>query len=257
MAAILRNPRRRWSSVRGVAMAALVVVWSVSHIRTYATRGAWRRPAIGRVPALRPGTICRNGNSSGATFACLARQHCTAVVGSIAHRWELALAGMTPDDLASLRRAVQSLEHPSLAARLTNMVGKPIELIGYALPDGRVGRDHDRHLQGSRPRPQRGAGDDSTRPAPAIAALSPRLGHGIGGCGGRLRPACSPRRASRVDDHHAAVDRGDCTQRGRGPVQPRKRHSHACRSLHWAAGPARPMLPKADILPCGASLQRA
>ena len=44
------------------------------------------------------------------------------------------MAGMTPDDLASLRRAVQSLEHPSLAARLTNMVGKPIELIGYALP---------------------------------------------------------------------------------------------------------------------------
>jgi EcsC protein family len=41
---------------------------------------------------------------------------------------------MTPDDLAALRRAVQSLEHPSLAARLTNMVGKPIELIGYALP---------------------------------------------------------------------------------------------------------------------------
>lgn len=49
-------------------------------------------------------------------------------------RWELALAGMTPDDLASLQRAVQSLEHPGLAARLTNMVGKPIELIGYALP---------------------------------------------------------------------------------------------------------------------------
>ena len=41
---------------------------------------------------------------------------------------------MTPDDLAALRRAVQSLEHPSLAARLTNMVGKPIELIGHALP---------------------------------------------------------------------------------------------------------------------------
>lgn len=65
--------------------------------------------------------------------------------GSMAQcRWELALAamtpddialaGMTPDDLASLQRAVQSLEHPGLAARLTNMVGKPIELIGYALP---------------------------------------------------------------------------------------------------------------------------
>src|SRR6476661_7834926 len=51
---------------------------------------------------------------SGRSFACLASQPSTAVV--------------------SLQRAVQSLEHPGLAARLTNMVGKPIELIGYALP---------------------------------------------------------------------------------------------------------------------------
>ena len=41
---------------------------------------------------------------------------------------------MTPEDLAALQRAVWSLEHPGLAARLTNMVGKPIELIGDALP---------------------------------------------------------------------------------------------------------------------------
>jgi hypothetical protein len=44
------------------------------------------------------------------------------------------LTGMTPEDLAALRRAVRSLEHPGLAARLTNMVGKPIELIGNVLP---------------------------------------------------------------------------------------------------------------------------
>ena len=41
---------------------------------------------------------------------------------------------MTPEDLAALQRAVRSLEHPDLAARLTNMVGKPIELIGRVLP---------------------------------------------------------------------------------------------------------------------------
>ena len=41
---------------------------------------------------------------------------------------------MTPEDLAALERAVRSLEHPGLAARLTNMVGKPIELLGGALP---------------------------------------------------------------------------------------------------------------------------
>ena len=41
---------------------------------------------------------------------------------------------MTPEDLATLRKAVRSLEHPDLAARLTNMMGKPIELIGQVLP---------------------------------------------------------------------------------------------------------------------------
>jgi hypothetical protein len=41
---------------------------------------------------------------------------------------------MTPEDSAALERAVQSLEHPGFAARLANMAGKPIELIGDALP---------------------------------------------------------------------------------------------------------------------------
>ncbi len=43
-------------------------------------------------------------------------------------------AAMTQTDLAALRSAVQALERPSLAARLANMAGKPIELIEYALP---------------------------------------------------------------------------------------------------------------------------
>jgi hypothetical protein len=41
---------------------------------------------------------------------------------------------MTQVDREALRTAVRSLEHPSLAARLANLVGKPVELIGYALP---------------------------------------------------------------------------------------------------------------------------
>jgi hypothetical protein len=48
---------------------------------------------------------------------------------------EATAPSLTPEDLDALRHAVAALEHPSLAARLTNMVGKPIELIGYALPD--------------------------------------------------------------------------------------------------------------------------
>jgi hypothetical protein len=38
------------------------------------------------------------------------------------------------DDTDALRKAVKLLEHPSLAARLTNMVGKPVGLMGRALP---------------------------------------------------------------------------------------------------------------------------
>jgi hypothetical protein len=41
---------------------------------------------------------------------------------------------MNEEDLKALEAAVQLLETPGLAARLTDMVGKPIELIGKAVP---------------------------------------------------------------------------------------------------------------------------
>jgi hypothetical protein len=43
---------------------------------------------------------------------------------------------MTAEDLAALRTAVQALEHPSLAQRLSSLVGKPIEVMRQALPGG-------------------------------------------------------------------------------------------------------------------------
>jgi hypothetical protein len=46
----------------------------------------------------------------------------------------VSAGSMTEADLAALQRAVRLLEHPGFAARLTNMLGKPVELIGYALP---------------------------------------------------------------------------------------------------------------------------
>jgi len=42
---------------------------------------------------------------------------------------------MTDADLKALRMAVSALEHPGFAARLGQLVGKPIELIGRALPE--------------------------------------------------------------------------------------------------------------------------
>lgn len=46
------------------------------------------------------------------------------------------MAGLSQEDLVALRSAVHALEHPGLAARLTDMIGKPIELIGRRLPPG-------------------------------------------------------------------------------------------------------------------------
>jgi EcsC protein family len=43
---------------------------------------------------------------------------------------------MDKSDLDALRNAVQLLEHISLAARLANMVGRPVELLGRVLPAG-------------------------------------------------------------------------------------------------------------------------
>ncbi|MFL6798937.1 MAG: EcsC family protein [Xanthobacteraceae bacterium] len=46
----------------------------------------------------------------------------------------VATAAMSAADLAALEHAVHALEHPGLAARLANLVGKPIELVRGALP---------------------------------------------------------------------------------------------------------------------------
>jgi hypothetical protein len=41
---------------------------------------------------------------------------------------------ISPTDLEALRRAVRYLERPSFAARLTSMVGKPVDLVGKSIP---------------------------------------------------------------------------------------------------------------------------
>jgi hypothetical protein len=43
---------------------------------------------------------------------------------------------MTNEELAALRSAVEALEYPSFAARLSNLAGKPVELMRRALPAG-------------------------------------------------------------------------------------------------------------------------
>ena len=42
---------------------------------------------------------------------------------------------MQEDDVQALRIAVETLEHPRLAARLADIAGKPIELFNRVLPE--------------------------------------------------------------------------------------------------------------------------
>ena len=42
---------------------------------------------------------------------------------------------MQEEDVQALRTAVTTLEHPSFAARLAEIAGKPIELFNRALPE--------------------------------------------------------------------------------------------------------------------------
>jgi EcsC protein family len=44
------------------------------------------------------------------------------------------MSDLSQEDLVALRSAVHALEHPRLAARLTDWIGKPIELLGGAMP---------------------------------------------------------------------------------------------------------------------------
>src|SRR5688572_807152 len=41
---------------------------------------------------------------------------------------------LSDEDREALKRAVQALEFPSFAARLSTLAGRPIELLGQALP---------------------------------------------------------------------------------------------------------------------------
>jgi hypothetical protein len=47
----------------------------------------------------------------------------------------MAAMVLTEEDLDALGAAVATLEHPGLVARLSNIAGKPIELVSRAVPE--------------------------------------------------------------------------------------------------------------------------
>ena len=76
---------------------------------------------------------------------------------------------MAEEGLGALREAAATLEHPGLAARLGNIAGKPIELVGRALPGHRRAWWCSGELRLHRPLP--GGGACALHGAPARTAL--------------------------------------------------------------------------------------
>ena len=107
-----------------------------------------------------------------------------------------------------MRAAVRSLKHPSLAGRLTNIVGKSVELIGYALPSFASKGDRSRDLERARGRAQGRPPDASFIVLGALAASSPSARDGIGRRRRDVRAGGASGRTAGVDRHHAPFDRG-------------------------------------------------
>jgi hypothetical protein len=161
---------------------------------------------------------------------------------------------MTPEDVAALRRAVQSLEHPGLAARLANMVGKPIELIGNALPASArqaIATATSKALQAALKMALR------TMPRTDHAGsglLHKALATASGAAGGAFGLATLPVElpVSTIIMLRSIAE----IARSHGEVPIRNRHYHVYRSLLWVDALARQMLLKAVISRCGACWPR-
>jgi hypothetical protein len=79
---------------------------------------------------------CYSSSSDGTSYLLVLVYGRTGFISQIHFKSGITSMSIEKADLEALRKAVELLEHPSLAARLTNMVGKPIELVGRALPAG-------------------------------------------------------------------------------------------------------------------------
>ncbi len=94
---------------------------------------------------------------------------------------------LSEEDREALRRAVQALEAPSFAARLSTVAGRPIELLGQALPQP-VSEAVSRATQAALTRALRyalrtipeGTAEPETRLHRALAALSGAMGGALG-----------------------------------------------------------------------------
>ena len=94
---------------------------------------------------------------------------------------------LSDDDREALKRAVQALESPSFVARLSTLAGRPIELLGQALPEAfsdvistATQAALKRALHYALRSIPEGSTDPETRLHRALAALSGAMGGALG-----------------------------------------------------------------------------
>jgi hypothetical protein len=106
---------------------------------------------------------------------------------------------MTEDDLNKLYAAVQALEHPSLAARLSDLAGRPIQLMRDALPQTAY------KAIGAQLSSESGPSHHSKCPGRGLASVTQNARGWDGGYWRLIRASCSPGRASDFDRDYVAV----------------------------------------------------
>jgi hypothetical protein len=124
---------------------------------------------------------------------------------------------MTPDDLVALKRAVQALEHPGLAGRLTNMVGKPIELAGQVLPAFASQAIATPTSTGLEVALKVALRTMQQRPHTGSQLLHKALATASGAAGGLWTIDASHRTTS-IDDNYPEIDRRYSSERGRKSI---------------------------------------
>ena len=119
-------------------------------------------------------------------------------------------------DREALTNAVKSLEHPSLAARLTNLIGKPVELIGYALPSFAS-----KAIASATSMGLEAALKVELRTLPRSPRTGSELFHralatGVRRCGRHVWFSGASGRVAGIHRDYAAIDRRHSAKRGRG-----------------------------------------
>lgn len=166
------------------------------------------------------------------------------------------LAHMNEEDLKALEAAVQLLETPGLAARLTDMVGKPIELIGKAVPASVSQEITAAALNAIKLALKAALLTMRRKPKAASKLLHKALATATGAAGGAFGLPALPVELpiSTLIMFRSIAD----IARSEGENLSAPETALSCvESSRWAAGLDRPTLLKADILWCEPLLPRA